>query len=226
MEVLHAIVRFVPSNPFQTFTQILSRLIVVWGILVPLVEARSTLGVPLILVAWGIAECTRYIYYALNIYGLNVYLITWLRYTLFIVLYPMGVSGEMLCMGGAIPIIASRKMWSIELPNIMNISFYYHYIVVIIMLSYIHCEYNFVAFIKIIINFISFRLQFFHNFIFTCSDNARRFFLLNQTDLSAPKTKIACASNSRNNYFQIYLSSLSILWEQRSQCRWQKQQQH
>lgn len=140
MEVVHAIVRFVPSNPFTTFTQIISRLIVVWGILVPLVDARSTIGVPLILLAWGLAECTRYIYYALNIYGLNVYPITWLRYTLFMVLYPMGVSGEMFCMAGAIPIIAARKMWSIELPNPLNISFYYHYIVVIIMLSYIHCE--------------------------------------------------------------------------------------
>src|SRR5689334_51237 len=70
IEVLHCVIGLVPSNAFQTAMQIFSRLVLVWGILRPVPEARASLGVPLLLGAWGLAECTRYIYYALNIYDI------------------------------------------------------------------------------------------------------------------------------------------------------------
>jgi len=137
IEVVHCVVRLVPSNAFQTFIQVLSRLVVVWGILLPVIETRNGLGVPMLLIAWSIAEMTRYLYYALNIYNLVPYVLTWLRYTLFIVLYPIGVSGELITIVSAIPYIRHRNLWAIHLPNFANISFYYHYLLVIVILSYI-----------------------------------------------------------------------------------------
>lgn len=137
IEVIHCIVKLVPSNAFQTFIQIVSRLVVVWGILLPVVESRNSIGVPMLLMAWSIAELTRYLYYALNIYELVPYVLTWLRYTLFIVLYPIGVSGELLTMVSAFPYIRDKQLLSYPLPNFANISFYYHYMIVLIMLSYI-----------------------------------------------------------------------------------------
>lgn len=142
IEVLHAAIRFVPSSPVTTFIQILSRLVLVWGVLVPIPAARSSLGVPLLLVAWSIAECTRYFYYGFHLYDSAPHLATWLRYTLFIVLYPMGVSGELLTTYAALPTISAAKMWSIELPNPYNISFYYDYVLVLFMLSYLHCKHS------------------------------------------------------------------------------------
>ena len=140
VEVLHAALRFVPSSPVTTFIQILSRLVLVWGVLVPIPDARYSVGVPMLLIAWSIAECTRYFYYGFHLYESAPFFSTWLRYTLFLVLYPMGVSGELLTLYASLPIISKAKMWSIELPNIFNISFYYDYILIIIMLSYIHCK--------------------------------------------------------------------------------------
>lgn len=140
IEVGHAIVRFVPSSPVTTFIQIFSRLMLVWGILVPIPEARSSLGVPLLLVAWSIAECTRYFYYGFHLYDVVPYFSTWLRYTLFIVLYPMGVTGELLTTYASLSTISKKKLWSIELPNFLNISFYYDYALILFMLSYIHCK--------------------------------------------------------------------------------------
>lgn len=142
MEVVHAALRFVPSNPVQTFIQILSRLVVVWGILVPIPEARDSVGVPLLLVAWCIAECTRYFYYGFNVYNAAPYISTWLRYSLFIVLYPMGVSGELITLYHSLPLIQRHKMLELALPNRLNISFHYDYLVMLIMASYIHCEYS------------------------------------------------------------------------------------
>ncbi|KAF7494385.1 Very-long-chain (3R)-3-hydroxyacyl-CoA dehydratase 2 [Sarcoptes scabiei] len=138
MEVVHAAIKFVPSNPIQTFIQIFSRLMLVWGILVPIVDARDSIGVPMLLIAWSIAECTRYIYYALNIYDAVPYLSTWLRYSLFIVLYPLGVSGELLTTYAALAPIRRMKFLSLELPNALNISFYYDIYCILFMLSYVH----------------------------------------------------------------------------------------
>ena len=140
MEVLHCIIRLVPSNPFQTFIQILSRLILVWGILLPVVESRGSIGVPMLLVAWSIAEMTRYMYYALNIYNLVPYILVWMRYTFFIVLYPLGVSGELLTIVCAYPYIRDRNLFAIPLPNFANFSFYYHILLIGVMLSYIPCK--------------------------------------------------------------------------------------
>lgn len=145
VEVLHAAIRFVPSSPIQTFIQILSRLMLVWGILVPLKDARYSVGVPLLLIAWSIAECTRYFYYGFNVYNAAPYLSTWLRYTLFIVLYPMGVSGELITMYHALPVIRRDKFLTFSLPNSFNISFYYDYFIILFMLSYVHCKYMFAS---------------------------------------------------------------------------------
>lgn len=140
LEVVHCIIQLVPSNAVQTFIQILSRLIVVWGVLLPVPEARNAFGVPMLLVAWSLAEMTRYLYYALNIYNLVPYVLTWLRYSLFIVLYPLGVSGELLTFVAAYPLIRDRDLFAIHLPNLANFSFYYHYLLVLIMLGYIPCK--------------------------------------------------------------------------------------
>nr|XP_046913964.1 LOW QUALITY PROTEIN: very-long-chain (3R)-3-hydroxyacyl-CoA dehydratase hpo-8-like [Dermatophagoides farinae] len=138
IEVFHAMIGFVRSNPVTTFTQIFSRLMLVWGILIPLSEARYSIGVPMLLIAWCIAECTRYAYYALNIYDAVPYICTWLRYTLFIVLYPIGVSGELFTTYAALRPIRQQKFLSFDLPNKLNFSFHYDVYCIIFMLSYIH----------------------------------------------------------------------------------------
>ena len=55
------------------------------------------------LFAWTVTEMIRYLFYTLNLLEVNVALITWLRYTLFIGLYPIGVTGELLCYYFALP---------------------------------------------------------------------------------------------------------------------------
>ena len=140
LEVVHCIIRLVPSNPFQTFIQVQSRLILVWGIMLLVPESQASPGVAMLLVAWSIAEMTRYAYYALNIYDMVPYILVWMRYTFFIVLYPLGVSGELLTIVAAYPYIRDRKLFAFELPNILNVSFYYHILLIGVILSYIPCK--------------------------------------------------------------------------------------
>lgn len=145
IEVVHAAIKFVPSNPVTTFIQIISRIIVVWAIVVPIKETRSSIGIPLILTAWSIAEMTRYLYYALNLISsrapyLMPYLLTWCRYSFFMILYPIGVSGELILMYTALPYIRRRQLLYFKMPNPYNVSFYSDWLLIAIMLSYIPCK--------------------------------------------------------------------------------------
>ncbi|XP_015787488.1 very-long-chain (3R)-3-hydroxyacyl-CoA dehydratase 2 [Tetranychus urticae] len=137
IEVVHAAIKLVPSSPFLTFLQIISRIVVCWAILEPVPETRSSVGLLLILGAWGLAETTRYLYYALNIINLVPYILTWCRYSFFLVLYPAGVSGELLLMYAALGPIKQRELLFFKLPNPLNISFYTDYAVMAFMASYI-----------------------------------------------------------------------------------------
>eukprot|EP00912_Choanoflagellata_sp_UC4_P001204 UC4_evm2s754 len=101
MEVIHPLVGLVRTGVFLTFLQVLSRQLVVWGQLHPfLAETITNNGAffSLMVAAWSITEVIRYTSYALKQLNIEIQPLTFLRYTLFIVLYPAGVSGELSCL--------------------------------------------------------------------------------------------------------------------------------
>lgn len=59
------------------------------------------------------------------------------RYTTFIALYPIGVTGELLCFYWAQMHVRESKQWSVEMPNSYNFTFSYFYFLWGVMLSYI-----------------------------------------------------------------------------------------
>lgn len=82
---MHAAIGLVKSNPALTTFQVLSRVIVVTGVLLATPDnyAASSLGLPLALAAWSITEIIRYSYYFMNLIDYTPYLLTWLRYVLY-----------------------------------------------------------------------------------------------------------------------------------------------
>lgn len=59
------------------------------------------------------------------------------RYTFFYVLYPVGVTGELLIYWTSLGYIGRTNMWSIEMPNRLNISFSLWTVIAFIMFIYI-----------------------------------------------------------------------------------------
>lgn len=110
---------------------------IVCGVLLPTPTGPASPGLPLALIAWSITEVIRYLYYALNLLGAVPYLLVWCRYTFFTVLYPVGVTGELLCLYAAQSYVAKSKLWSLEMPNNLNVTFSYHYVLLFTMLLYI-----------------------------------------------------------------------------------------
>ncbi|WBW72769.1 3-hydroxyacyl-CoA dehydratase involved in very long-chain fatty acid elongation Phs1 [Schizosaccharomyces osmophilus] len=96
-EVFHSILRFVKSSPFTTAIQVLSRLILVWGVCYLFPQSINTSPIYLFMIlAWSITEVIRYAFYACNLAGSVPKLLLWLRYNTFLVLYPIGAGSELL----------------------------------------------------------------------------------------------------------------------------------
>jgi len=137
LEIVHAATGLVPSGVFVTLMQISSRVLVVWGLGDKIPEVRGNIGIPLLLVTWSITETIRYSYYLLNLITSVPFILQWARYSFFIVLYPAGITGELLVTYGALPYVLARKAFTVEMPNKANISFSYYTFLILVMISYI-----------------------------------------------------------------------------------------
>ncbi|KAE9416231.1 hypothetical protein Angca_003527 [Angiostrongylus cantonensis] len=137
LEVIHAMLGLVRSPVGTTLMQVFSRVTLVWPILHVCASARSSVGVPMLLVAWSLTEVVRYSFYALGLFNAVPYFLTWMRYTFFIVLYPLGVTGELLTLISSLPEVAEKKYFSLEMPNPLNIGISFYWILVGCALFYI-----------------------------------------------------------------------------------------
>lgn len=99
VEIINAITGVVKSPMLTTTTQVFLRLLIVLGIVQVLPESPANFHWAYItlLLAWSITEVIRYSYYAAHLAESTSmpYWLTWLRYSAFYALYPMGVASEM-----------------------------------------------------------------------------------------------------------------------------------
>jgi len=96
LEIMHSLLGLVRSPVVTVAIQVLSRIFIVWGHLywVPQCHEHWSL-LPLVL-SWGITEVVRYQFYLSALFGTVPYPIFYLRYSLFMVLYPTGITGEII----------------------------------------------------------------------------------------------------------------------------------
>lgn len=141
LEVLHAVFGIVRSPAMVTATQVASRLWIVWGILnaaplstttkslvlvdLPGPLPRLALSFHTLIFAWGITEIIRYSFFAFKEAGLQPFFLLWMRYSGFIILYPLGVSSELAMVFLALPYLKESRKWCYDMPNALNIGFEY-----------------------------------------------------------------------------------------------------
>lgn len=137
LEVLHAALKLVKSNPIITAVQVASRVIIVCGVLMATETPRTSIGFTLCLVAWSITEIIRYSMYALSLVDAAPYVLTWLRYSTFIILYPIGITGELFCLYWAQKEVGENNLYSLKMPNELNFIFNYQHVLIFLMLLYL-----------------------------------------------------------------------------------------
>ncbi|XP_048834145.1 very-long-chain (3R)-3-hydroxyacyl-CoA dehydratase 2 [Brienomyrus brachyistius] len=137
LEILHCGVGIVPSSVVLTGFQVMSRVFLTWAVTHSVREVQNEDSVLLFVVAWTVTEIIRYSFYTFSLLNHLPYLIKWARYTLFIMLYPMGVAGELLTIYAALPFVQKTGLYSVTLPNKYNFSFDYYTFLILTMISYI-----------------------------------------------------------------------------------------
>ena len=88
-------------------------------------NCRESAAYVTMLFAWTLTEMVRYTFYALSVIDIKLALVTWLRYTLFIVLYPLGAGSELVTMYSAMPDIKKSSILTLAMPNQFNATFRY-----------------------------------------------------------------------------------------------------
>ncbi|XP_072507736.1 very-long-chain (3R)-3-hydroxyacyl-CoA dehydratase 1 isoform X1 [Notamacropus eugenii] len=137
LEIVHCMIGIVPTSVLVTGVQVSSRIFMVWLITHSIKPIQNEDSVVLFLVAWTVTEITRYSFYTFNLLNHLPYFIKWARYNFFIILYPVGVVGELLTIYAALPYVKKTGMFSLRLPNKYNVSFDYYSFLLITMASYI-----------------------------------------------------------------------------------------
>ena len=145
LEIIHSLLSWVKSPVLSTTAQVSSRILVLilinryvfyftgkafvtWiGICDLSFNSKSELvfywGLILVSIAWSITELVRYSFYFLSLFNRQPKWLLWMRYTLFIGLYPIGVTGEWL--------IFIAPIW--KLPFVVNA---YTGLVVFLLIAY------------------------------------------------------------------------------------------
>ncbi|OQV15415.1 putative Very-long-chain (3R)-3-hydroxyacyl-CoA dehydratase 2 [Hypsibius exemplaris] len=132
LEIVHTVVGLVKSSPAITSFQVFSRLMVLWGALAYSESARQSVGFPMLFGAWTLAEMIRYSFYLAALFKKQPYPLVWLRYSMFIILYPLGVAGELLVMYNTLPKVAAEQPFASLAPGDLNWA-YYAYVAIMVL---------------------------------------------------------------------------------------------
>lgn len=126
LEILHAAAGLVRGSPLTALMQWSGRSNVLFAILHRIPQLWPNPAAAVLIYVWALSEVVRYPWYAASLLNCCPSWLTWLRYTLFIPLYPVGMVAEMILMITALPYLKSQKLNSIALPNSLNFGFDYH----------------------------------------------------------------------------------------------------
>ena len=128
LEIVHIILRLVRSPLFTTFVQVMSRVVIVF--VLAKIKSSLSIGYVLLSLAWSIAEMVRYTYYYLSLIKHNYitsfelpYFLVWCRYSFFIVLYPIGVSGELITLWNSTKELKNSALVNITLAHLIYFAF-------------------------------------------------------------------------------------------------------
>lgn len=123
LETIHPMLKLVPGGPLTPFTQVIGRILVNYFLIDRVIRLDSAPYAHYLFIVWSSIEIVRYPFYALRVFKIDLYALTWCRYTLFLPLYPMGGLFESMVVLSTIKKYEKTGEYSIDLPNQANMSF-------------------------------------------------------------------------------------------------------
>ena len=136
LETVHAIARVVKSPIAPSFMQFLGRIHVL-NLIDSIMPLQRTTACGVLILCWSLIDIVRYLSYSLGVCrDATPKWLTYLRYTLFIPLYPMGAAAEMKLMYDSIGFVKRVEMYYVSMPNRMNFAFDYSWFLYLVLALY------------------------------------------------------------------------------------------
>lgn len=123
LEFLHALVGYTRGSALFPFLQVTGRNLLLFAIIHVENRIQVMPAIFILFIVWSLVELVRYPYYIIALIKKNIPLLTWLRYSIWIVLYPFGVLCEGTILLRSLPFFEESKRFSIEMPNKWNFTF-------------------------------------------------------------------------------------------------------
>jgi len=115
METIHAILGIVPGPAMPNFLQWAGRTNMILSVIRNVPPLQTSIPVAILLFAWTLSEVIRYPWYISHVLKFSPYWLTWLRYTAFIPLYPIGITCEVMTMYRALPVFQKLYLKYMEM---------------------------------------------------------------------------------------------------------------
>ncbi|XP_059928111.1 very-long-chain (3R)-3-hydroxyacyl-CoA dehydratase-like [Gadus macrocephalus] len=127
IEIINPLLGLVKTGFFPAMLQVTGRNVILFVILGSLEQMQSKSVVFFVFYLWSTIEIFRYPFYMLACIDTEWKLLTWVRYTIWIPLYPMGVIAEAVAVIQAMPIFDETRLYSLPLPKALGQSLSFSY---------------------------------------------------------------------------------------------------
>ncbi|XP_067122662.1 very-long-chain (3R)-3-hydroxyacyl-CoA dehydratase [Centruroides vittatus] len=125
LEILHPLLGYTSGNAVFPTVQVFGRVTMLFLMIGGEPRMQTKPVVFYLLLIYATIEVIRYPYYMLRTYSVDIGILTWLRYTIWIPFYPLGFLCEGVIILRNIPYFEETKKFSLELPNAWNFSLHF-----------------------------------------------------------------------------------------------------
>lgn len=137
LEVFNAMVGIVRSPWVTVLMQVFSRVWTLWAVMNIAPNSQTSFFFFMACTSWALVEVPRYLFYALSILNAVPYPLFWLRYSLFAILYPTGITGELGCMYCAIFHLWGNSKSLSDLSNLPTHDLVLLVLIVLVVVTYV-----------------------------------------------------------------------------------------
>ncbi|KAM8876749.1 very-long-chain (3R)-3-hydroxyacyl-CoA dehydratase-like [Synchiropus picturatus] len=120
LDVINPLLGLMKSGVFPAMIQVAGRNVVLFVIFGSLEQMQNKPVVFFVFYLWSAIETFRYPFYMLACIGMEWKLLTWLRYSLWIPLYPLSVVAEAVAVVQSMAIFDETRLFSLPLPAVLG----------------------------------------------------------------------------------------------------------
>lgn len=125
LEVMHPLFGYTKSSILVSFLQVGGRAFLLFFMIDAEPRMQTKPVVSYLFLIWSTIEIVRYPYYITQLLNIEMSFLTWLRYTIWIPLYPLGFVCEGIIILRNIPYFEETQKFTVSLPNTYNFALHF-----------------------------------------------------------------------------------------------------